>query len=41
MMSLWSLLTPRARMRRFALLDAMGTCRACARPASCPAKQAG
>lgn len=28
MMSLWSLLTPRARMRRFALLDAMGTCRA-------------
>ena len=28
MMSLWSLLTPRARMRRFALLDALGTCRA-------------
>ena len=28
MMSLWTLLTPRARMRRFALLDAMGTCRA-------------
>jgi hypothetical protein len=28
MMSLWSLLTPRARMRRYALLDAMGTCRA-------------
>ncbi|MDD0841504.1 hypothetical protein [Pseudomonas sp. Gutcm_11s] len=28
MMSLWSLLTPRARMRRFALLDAMGNCRA-------------
>lgn len=28
MMSLWSLLTPRARMRRYALLDTMGTCRA-------------
>ncbi|WP_043308592.1 hypothetical protein [Pseudomonas sp. ML96] len=28
MMSLWSLLTPRARMRRFALLDAKGNCRA-------------
>lgn len=28
MMSLWSLLTPRAPMRRFALLDASGTCRA-------------
>lgn len=28
MMSLWSLLTPRARMRRFALLDASGICRA-------------
>lgn len=28
MMSLWSLLTPRARKRCFALLDASGICRA-------------
>lgn len=28
MMSLWSLFTPRARMRCFALLDAKGNCRA-------------
>lgn len=27
-MSLWSLFTPRARMRRYALLDAQGHCRA-------------
>ncbi len=27
-MSLWSLFTPRARMRRYALLDAKGNCRA-------------
>lgn len=28
MMSLWSLFSPRARMRCYALLDAKGTCRA-------------
>ena len=28
MMSLWSLFSPRTRMRCYALLDAQGTCRA-------------
>lgn len=28
MMSLWSLFSPRARMRRYALLDAKGNCHA-------------
>jgi hypothetical protein len=38
MMSLWSLLTPRARMRRFALLDATGTCRALREARELPAE---
>lgn len=39
MMSLWSLFTPRARMRRFALLDAKGTCRALRECREVPAEQ--
>ena len=38
MISLWSLLTPRARMRRFALLDATGTCRALREARELPAE---
>jgi hypothetical protein len=36
MMSLWSLLAPRRAMRRYALLDAAGVCRALREAQSAP-----
>ncbi|VXB71287.1 conserved hypothetical protein [Pseudomonas sp. 8AS] len=38
MMSLWSLLTPRRAMRRYALLDAAGVCRALREAHSAPSQ---